>query len=209
MNDDLGVIFAHVGASSINPAFVLLRRQAAGGWEPLWSPIGQREWACTDGFISFMGEGLSRLQLMGSSFALDSGADAVFSECHACPHRTLIGVWERQGSEYIRRSALPPDAPRAERLWEMTEPSPYASLYEFTRRLRAGDQAGARILAADDSVIEQALAYGLAEASVRLLVDSVEGQEIAFFAGDAARPLVAELVEQDGGWRVFAITESQ
>ena len=208
VNDDLGVIFAHVGAASVNPAFILLRRQPAGGWETLWSPAGQREWLCTDGTITFVGEGLSQLRLAGSSFALDSGADEVFSECRACPHRTLVSTWERRDNEYLRRSALPPGASRAERLWEMTEPSPYASLHEFIRRLRIGDRAGARLLAVNDSVIEEAFACGLAEANVRLLVDSVAGQRIAFRAGDAARRLVAELAEQEGRWRVLSITDA-
>jgi len=207
IDDELGIIFAHVGASSINPAFTLLRRQPAGGWESLWSPSGQREWICTDGSISFVGEGLSQLRLVGSSFALDAGKDQVFSECHACPHRTLVSTWERLGNEYVRRSTLPSDAPRAERLWEMTEPSPYASLYEFTRRLRVGDQGNARSLAASDAVIEQALEHGLADVNIHLLVDSVEGQEIKFFAGDPARHLVAELLEQEGQWHVLSIAE--
>lgn len=207
INDELGIIFAHVGASSINPAFMLLRRQPAGGWESLWSPSGQREWFCTDGSISFVGEGLSQLRLVGSSFALDAGKDEVFSECHACPHRTLVGTWERLGNEYVRRSSLPPDAPRAERLWEMTEPSPYASLYEFIRRLRVGDQDNARLLAANDVVIEQALEHGLADVSIHLLVDSVEGQTIVFFAGDPAHHLVAEMLEHGGQWQVLSIAE--
>jgi len=207
VNDELGIIFAHVGASSINPAFTLLRRQPAGGWESLWSPSGQREWICTDGSISFVGEGLSQLRLVGSSFALDSGKDEVFSECHACPHRTMVGTWERLGNEYVRRSSLPPDAPRAERLWEMTDPSPYASLYEFTRRLRFGDQGNARSLATNDAVIEQALEYGLADENMHLQVESVEGQTIRFLAGDPARYLVAELLEQGGQWYVVSITE--
>jgi len=205
INDELGIIFAHVGASSINPAFTLLRRQPAGGWESLWSPSGQREWLCTDGSISFVGEGLSQLRLVGSSFALDAGKDEIFSECRACPHRTLVSTWERLGNNYVRRSSLPSDAPRAERLWEMTEPSPYASLYEFTRRLRVGDQGNARLLAANDAIIEQALEHGLADASMHLLVDRVEGQEIRFFAGDPARHLVAELLEQEGQWHVLSI----
>jgi len=207
-DDEVGIVFARVGASSVSPAFVLLRRQAAGGWGMVWSPAGQSEWICTDGSISFGDPGLSRLLLVGSSFGLDSGDNVVFSECHACPHRTLRSVWERQGNEYVRLSSLPPDAPRAKRLWEMTEPSPYASLYEFIRRLRAGDQVGARLLAVNDDVLVQATAHGLAEPGVRLVVDKAEGNQITFSAGDTPGPLAAEMEEQGGQWRVSRIAEA-
>jgi len=207
VGDELGLIFAQVGAGTVNPTFLLLRRQPAGGWDVVWSPAGQREWICTDGGISFEGEGLSALRLVGSSFGLDSGQDEVYSECHACPHRTLVSLWERRGEEYERTSALRSDASRAERLWEMTEPSAYASLYEFTRGLRTGNQAMVRMLAGSGTVVEQAREYGLADTSVRLVVESAEGGKVGFTAGETARQLAAELAIQEGLWRVLSITE--
>ena len=63
------------------------------------------------------------------------------------------------------------------------------------------------MLAANDAVIGQALKHGLAEASIRLVVDSLEGQKIRFFAGDPSHPLIAEMLEQEGQWRVLSIAE--
>jgi hypothetical protein len=209
VGDELGLIFAQMGSGAANPAFLLLRRHSAGGWDTLWSAAGQREWICTDGSISFSDEGLSQLRLIGSSFGLDSGKDEVFSECHACPHRTLVSLWERRGDEYYRASELAPDALRAERLWEMTEPSPYASLYEFTRRLRAGDQPGARSLAVSDLSLQQAQEHDLASKGVRLAVTGAEGNRVDFAAGETGRRLTAELAYQDGRWLVLSITEAK
>jgi len=206
VGDEMGLIFASVGAGSVTPAFVLARRQPNTGWEGIWAPMDQREWICTDGTISFVNEDLSVLEVVGTSFALDRGENLVFSECHACPHRTLRGIWERKGDGYVRRSRLPADAPLYQRLWEMTEPSPYASLYEFLRRLRSGDLAGALELGSD-AAIRQAVDLGLDNPDLLLIAENAEGPQVIFYTQEAIQRLRAELTQRDGTWYVQTIVK--
>jgi hypothetical protein len=165
--DDLGLITGMIGASAVQPAFTLLRRQADGTWGLLWSPQGQREWIATDGEILFAGKGLELLKVAGSSFGLDEERNP-FSECHACPHRRLSALWARQGDAYVRQTKLPAGASADEVWWEMTEPSPYAVLYECLRRARQGLPLGD--LAKAD-VLTQMQTLGLLNKDARFLAE--------------------------------------
>lgn len=165
--DDLGLITGMLSASAVQPAFTLLRRQADGTWSLIWTPQGQREWIATDGEILFAGQGLSLLKVAGSSFGLDDENNP-FSECHACPHRRLSALWARQGDGYARQTKLPAGASQDEVWWEMTEPSPYAVLYECLRRARQGLPLGD--LAKAD-VLAQMRALGLLNKETRLLAE--------------------------------------
>jgi len=168
-SDDLALVLAVIGASGVQPGFMLLRRQADGTWQPLWTPQGQLDWIVTDGEINFTKGGLERLEVIGFSFGLDQGEDQVFSECHACPHRRLVATWVREGDVYARQTDLPPDAPLHQVLWEMTERSPYAILYECLWRLRHGQSV--EELVADESVTAQIEEAGLHEPGLRLMAE--------------------------------------
>lgn len=164
--DALGLIYGMIGASSVQPGFVLLGRQDDGTWAPRWSPQGQRDWIATDGEIRFEGEGLGTLRVTGTSFGLNLGEGDAFAECHACLHRDLAATWVRDGEGYARESALPADAALPSVIWEMTVPGPYAVLHEALRRAGAGEDAG-------DLATPEALAaldaLGLVAPGVRLL----------------------------------------
>ncbi len=167
--EDIGLVYGMIGASAVQHDFVLLRRQPDATWQPLWTPQGQQDWIATDGEIRFAKGDLQRLEVIGSSFGLDHGDAQVFSECHACPHRRLVATWVRSGEEYVRQTDLPADAPLGQVLWEMTERSPYAILYECLRRLRAG--LAADELVADASVLAQIEENGLADPGLRLMAE--------------------------------------
>lgn len=166
VGDELGVSFSVIGASTVTPDFVLLR-QEEGGWRVVWplppeEPTPWRElWITADRDVSFAANDLSLIRTEGSSWGVAFGEEDPFFECHACPHRYFEILWEKQGDLYVPKVTLPPDAPYYDRLWEVTRPSFYASLFEFLRRLRAGDEAGAAELVADPSVIDQAKTLGL------------------------------------------------
>ncbi len=186
VDDELGLIFAYVGASSVTPDYVLLRRDEEG-WARVWPEEGEERdlWITVDGEVEFVGEGLSLLRTRGSSFGAYVEGESFF-ECHACPHRTLSLLWERRGDEYLPQVTLPPDAPYPDRLWEITEPSPYATLYEFLRRLREGDEKGALKLATAPQVVEKAKALGLDDPEVVYLAEWEPGppQETYLFSTD-------------------------
>jgi len=178
-SDDVGLIYGMLGPSSaVQPDFALLHRQTDGSWQPLWSPQGQRDWIATDGEIRFEKGELQRLVVIGSSFGLDRGEDQVFGECHACPHRRFVATWIRHGDAYVRQTDLPAEASLDEVLWEMTERSPYAILYECLRRLRSA--LPAEELVADASVVAQIKENGLLEAGLRLIPDEEMADGVRF-----------------------------
>jgi len=177
-DDELGLIFGVIGASAVQPAFSLLQRQRDANWTVVWTPQGRRDWIATDGEISFVGKGLGTLTVAGSSFGLDSGEDEVFSECHACPHRRLVGKWSRRGNTYVRQTKLRADAPLADVFWEMTERRPYAILYECLRRARQGLSTSGLI--SDKSVLSQMKELGLLAKDVRLIPEEEGDHEVLF-----------------------------
>jgi len=134
----LGLIYGVIGASAVQPSFQLLQRSPEGPWVTVWTPMGRRDWIATDGQIEFVEEGLGTLRVTGSSFGLDYAADSLFTECHACPHRLLVGTWVRAGDGYERVSELPETADYEQVLWEMTVRTPYAVVYEALTRLSVG-----------------------------------------------------------------------
>lgn len=187
--EDIGLVYGMIGASAVQPDFVLLRRQPDATWQRLWTPQGQQDWIATDGEIRFAKGDLQRLEVIGSSFGLDHGDAQVFSECHACPHRRLVATWVRSGEEYVRQTDLPADAPLGQVLWEMTERSPYAILYECLRRLRAG--LAADELVADASVLAQIEENGLADPGLRLMAEEETVDGVLFVDVTSQRQLHA------------------
>lgn len=138
--DHLGMIYATIGASSVNPDFVLAERDAQG-WRVAWTPQGQRYWIATDGEISFVSQRLNRLVVRGSSFGLDLDGGDPFRECHACLHRWLQAEWVRTDSTYTLAMEGAASKPRDEVLWALTDRTPYAVLHETIRRMRIGKSA--------------------------------------------------------------------
>ncbi|MBM3190023.1 MAG: hypothetical protein FJZ90_15030 [Chloroflexi bacterium] len=175
--NELGLIFGYIGASAVQPAFILFRQAEDGNWKPIWTPQGRRDWVSTDGEILFAGEGLGKLTVRGSSFGLDMGEDEVFAECGACPHAWLSATWVRDGDGYVRQTDLPVDAPLSDAYWEMTERKPYAVLREVLRRLRKGLTVGDL---ASEAAVSQATALGLLDSDLRLLAEEETEDTVTF-----------------------------
>lgn len=171
---DLGVIAGVIGASAVQPSFALLRRSEAG-WQTVWVPQGQRDWIATDGEVRFLGEGLGRLEVRGTSFGLEN---EVFQECHACPHRLFVATWVRQGDAYVRQSRLPAGASLDEVYWEMTERTPYAVLDEFLRRARRGLEV--KDLVTNTDVVATVQQLGLLAPEARFIAEREEGEAVYF-----------------------------
>jgi len=138
-NDEIGIVFNRIPGST-HPLldFALLRRYD-GEWKVVWTPEEQKEWIAIDGEIKFLKDDLSLIQVKGSSFALESAEHPAKEEVFkGGPERYFIGIWEKKDNIYVRKTKLPSDASFYDRLWEMTEPSPFAAIFEFLRRLRNG-----------------------------------------------------------------------
>jgi len=200
--DEMGIIFVYIGASTVTPDYILLRREA-DEWRKVWP--SEKEpwrdlWITADGHLSFAAGDLSLLRMEGSSWGIFMEEEPFF-ECHACPHRLFDLLWERQGDKYLPQVTLPLEAPYYDRLWEITQPSPYASLFEFLRRLRAGDEAGALELTSDPSVAEGAKALGLDDTTVTYIVEweAAPEETLLFSTEDLSRKFVATFTQPNEG----------
>jgi len=172
--NELGVIFNRVpGSTAFEPDFALLREEK-GKWNICWTPERQRTWIDIDGEIKFLKDNLSLIQVKGSSFGLQSATkqnkDEVFLETHPFEHRFFVAIWEKKDCAYVRRTTLPPDAPFYDKLWEMTDFSesrsfyaPYATVFEFLRRLRDVEDKAAADLSSD-KIVEEAKNLDLSNA---------------------------------------------
>ena len=177
-NDQVGLILAIDLMGARQQAFMLLQADDAEDWRVAWMPQGLSDWIATDGEITFGGEGLETLAVRGSSFGLDVGDDAVFVECHDCPHRWFTATWRAEGEGYVRETALSANASRYDMLWEMTEPTAYAVTFEALRRMR--QDLPLDLVIDNPEVIEQATALGLLDAGMRLSVSDVTEKQVRF-----------------------------
>ncbi|MFP3896717.1 MAG: TolB family protein [Anaerolineales bacterium] len=193
-DDELGVIFGMREGESVQPTYMLLHREEDGFWTPLWTPQGHRDWVATDGEVRFMGEGLDRLRVRGSSFGLDEAEDQVFAECRECPHRWLTATWHRSDGAYERESNLPSDASLSQIFWEMTERTPYALLHECLRRLQEG-QAVDKLVGTSE-VADQIRTLGLLDKEAGLVPE--RETEDSVYLSDAEKGQAFRALIQDG-----------
>ncbi|MEN6480493.1 MAG: hypothetical protein ABFD20_12780 [Anaerolineales bacterium] len=166
---------------------VALLEKREDAWQIAWQPAGHSDWVTTNGSVAFAGRGIDRLQVTGTSLGLP--ADPFF-ECSTCPLRQLSATWELEGSAYVRRSSLPADASLSAIYWELTEPSPYALVYEVVRRWRAGEALDELCSAQAE---EQLAALELGAADLRLMASSVTADTVVFGPADAPDSLQATI----------------
>lgn len=175
--DLLAVVHATIGASSVNPDFVLAQR-ADDGWQVAWTPQGQRHWIATDGEIGFADGTIDRLSVRGSSFTLEPAPSDPFRQCHACLHRWFEATWVRSGTSYALSGGEADDA----LLWTLTQRTPYAVLHQALVRLRS-DQSDTPLVTADAR--RQAEALGLLEPELILTAEEETGETVVFADLDA------------------------
>jgi hypothetical protein len=192
-DNSVGVILGIDIMGAEQQTYLLLEQTEQGAWRIAWTPQGQSDWIATDGAVRFAGEGLSTIEVRGSSLGLDAGDDEVFVECRECPHRWLVGTWVGAVGGYQRETTLAPGASLDDIYWEMTERSAYAVVYEALRRMRREqplDQVIDR-----PAVVEQARDLGLLEPGLRLLVEDVQENQVRLSDLEGTRHFVAQVKE--------------
>ena len=193
-----------VSSGSTGDAIFVLARFVGGRWQQVWSPFPavRDSSASSGGSVDFVGPGIDTLRLKGP---IPPGVPAsrVFDEFGASLKQEYESEWHRQGDQYVRVSG-------------QITPTPFTSLANFIDKLQRGDRAGAIALAADPSVVDQALQMGLGQpASGRgwwATNPSIANGlvTITFFDNaDRSRSFAVTLAEMNGTWRVKAIDRMQ
>jgi len=172
--DLLAVIHATIGASSVNPDFVLAER-GAQGWQVAWTPQGQRHWIATDGEIRFAEGSGDRLVVRGSSFTLEPAPGDPFRQCHACVHRWFEATWVRSANTYTLLGGG--SGSDDEILWALTERTPYAVLHRALVRLRTDQSVDALVSSGAKGQIE---ALGLLKAQLVLVAEEETDESVIF-----------------------------
>ncbi len=181
----------------------LLAVKDESGWRTTW--LGDEEpgwWFNAVGGQLNVSPDRSKLTVSGSA----EETTQAFYEEEGENVRVFSVDWQRVGNTYVTAPPLPQDSARTEWLWEVAEPSPYATLVEFIERLQAGDVDGAGALAAGQDVLSAAADFGLTLPQRCYQVIGIEPEQIVFrdlqgtFVVDFQPP-----VTEQGKWLITGI----
>lgn len=154
--DEVGVHYTTLGSDGIARVHFILAGKVESGWQAMWSSDEAADWWLNAwGGTLAVEPDLSQLVLVGEA----RNTSPAFIEGDGAPHRTLKITWIREENQYIL--SPPIEADRQAWLWQVTEPSAYATLVEFIERLRNGDERSANRLIADGAVLTAATDFGL------------------------------------------------
>ncbi len=203
-DDEAGVSFTTLGADGLRrPHYALLRREADGVWRTAWFSDEVPDWWFNAvGGMLYAAPDRTQLIVVGEA----ARTTEAFYEQAGEPRRSFRLVWQRKGDGYVL--SPPPQAysSRQAWLWEVTEPSPYATLVEFVERIQAGDEGGAAQLVSDEAVLAAARDFGLHLAERRYQVVESAAERIVF--RDVQTTLVASFQpprEADGKWLITGL----
>lgn len=99
---------------------------------------------------AFVGEGIDRVRIKGSSWFRDDPQREVFGEGNAGSHRWFVQTWVLRGEAYVLES-------------EVVVPSAYNTLVEFMYALKTDDLLRAASLTTNDELIRTAGELGLVQ----------------------------------------------
>ena len=185
---ELGLTYTRAGVEAPTQHFALFALNPEG-WLPLWSSERAAAWRSSYGTVTFSGNELARLVVVGQQTS--SGGTAVFSECAGCAHREVKTVWERSGNAY-----WPVET------YELG--SPYRALYAFLERLRSGDELAAAELCVDPGLVQLAGSLGLDDATATWTTANRANDTQLDFAGPPGR-FRARLVAHGRAWRIASV----
>lgn len=155
---EAGLVYATLGVDQAVRVHYALLLRGDQGWEVGWHSDEVPEWwfNATQAQIATAPD-LSKLTVVGEAL----GTTSVFVEEDNTPHRRFRVDWIRQANQYTQFPAMGGSDNRQNWLWQIAEPSAYASLVEFIERLRNNDLKGAALLVSQAGVVETARSYGL------------------------------------------------
>lgn len=157
--DEVGVSFTTFGIDDLPRVhYALLRREDDGVWRVAWLSDEVSDWWFNAvGGTLYTAPDRSQLVVVGEA----ARTTEAFYEQVGEPRRSFRLMWERVGDHYALSPSPQAYDDRQAWLWEVAEPSPYATLVEFVERLQAGDEEGAARLVGDQDVLVAARDFGL------------------------------------------------
>jgi hypothetical protein len=154
--DEVGVHYTTLGNDGIARTHYVLAGKVESDWQVFWNSDEASDWwlSAWGGTLTVEPD-LSRLVLVGEA----SNTSQAFIEEDGLPRRTFRTTWVREENQYILSPPIGTDYQAW--LWQVAEPSAYATLVEFIERLQNGDVTGANQLIANGSVLTSATDFGL------------------------------------------------
>ena len=155
---EVGLVYTTLSVDQAIRVHYALLLRGDQGWQVVWHGDEVPEWwfNATRARIEATPD-LSRLTVIGEAL----GTTSAFLEDDSSPHRLFRVNWIRQANQYVQFPAMGGTDNRQNWLWQIAEPSAYASLVEFIERLRNNDLDGAGLLVSQAGVVETARSYGL------------------------------------------------
>ncbi len=175
---ETGVSFTTLGVDGVPRIhYALLKREADRGWQTAWLSDEEPDWwfNAVGGTLDVSPD-LSQLIVTGQA----TRTTDAFYEQSGEPRRSFRLVWQRQGDGYVLSPSPQSYSSRQAWLWDVAEPSPYATLVEFVERMQAGDEEGIAPLVGHQEVLTAAYDFGLHLAERRYQVVGGAADRIVF-----------------------------
>jgi hypothetical protein len=113
---------------------------------------------------------LSQIVVVGEA----TSTTQAFQEDANSPQRFFQLVWKLDETHYQLTTPSSSFRDRSEWAWATAIGSPYGTLVEFVERFQRNDQSGARMLAANDTVMAEARNFGLAFSGIPYKVETLD-----------------------------------
>jgi hypothetical protein len=202
--DEVGVSYATAGRDGVGRVHYALAGRDEAGWRLMWLSDEAPDW-----WFNAVGGTLDvrdDREVLTVTGPAELTTEAFF-ELEGEPRRTFRLEWRRLEDGYVMAPAVESYPSRTAWLWDVAEPSPYATLVELVERLQRGDTAGAESLAASPAAFEAALAAGLQRPDRRYQVVEATGDRVRFRDVEATYDAVFRAPSgPSGDWLIGEIT---
>jgi len=176
-NQEIGALYTTLGVDGTKTAHYALLRASDIGWGVIWLAGNDPDWWFNAANAAVaLSPDLARITLVGDA----QGTTSVFREGANTPQRRFRISWARDKDAYAQFPAMGGSDNRQNWLWQIAEPSAYATLVEFLERLRIRDDKGAAMLVTDPAVVDTARSFGLHFPENSYTVTFQDDQRIAF-----------------------------
>jgi hypothetical protein len=180
---EVGLVYTTLGADNLLRVHFALLRRGEAGWGVIWLGDESPDWwfNATRSSIALAPD-LTHITVVGEALETTS----VFLEDQNTPRRRFRVEWDRTGDSYTPVPAVGETTNRQDWLWQIAEPSAYASLVECLERMRLRDSKGAAALTTDPAVVATAESFGLGFPENSYTVTSQDDTHITFHGRQGA-----------------------